>query len=281
MTGAWSREEIEAIVSDYMDMLSAELKRESYNKSAHRRYLSELLSSRSDGAMERKHQNISAILIELGSPYISGYKPLGNYQKALRDAVLERLMSPRIQRIVSEAVEEEAKPPEPPNILQLEDAPPEPCYSRDTSRMQSWTAHKGGPQVTDFLERESRNSSLGEAGEKFVISYEKTRLIASGRDSLAGCVEQISKTQGPAAGYDIHSYELDGKDRLIEVKTTRYGKDTPFFVSRNELITSSVHDKEYFLYRVFLFRADPHFFKLRGRIDKSCRIDPIQFVARL
>ena len=281
MTGAWSREEIEAIVSDYLDMLSAELKGDSYNKSAHRRYLSELLSSRSDGSIERKHQNISAILIELGSPYISGYKPLANYQKALRDAVLERLMSSRIQRMVSEAVEEEAKPQEPLNILQVEDAPPEPSYPRDTSRVQFSMAHKGSPPMTDFLERESRNSSLGEAGEKFVISYEKARLIASGKDSLARGVEQISKTQGSAAGYDIRSYELDGKDRLIEVKTTRYGKETPFYVSKNELDTSSVHDKEYFLYRVFLFRADPHFFKLRGRIDKACRIDPIQFVARL
>lgn len=281
MTGAWSRIEIEAIVADYFDMLSAELRSEGYIKAEHRRNLSKLLSSRSDGSIERKHQNISAILIELGSPYISGYKPLGNYQKALRDVVLERISEPRIQRAVSEAVEEKATSPKISDLLKLEEAPPEHRYSRYPNGERSRISQETNEPVMNFLEREARNSSLGEAGEQLVISFEKARLMAAGRASLAEDVEQISRTRGPAAGYDVHSYELDGKDRLIEVKTTRYGKETPFYVSKNELETSVHHDKKYYLYRVFLFRNDPHFYKLRGRIDQSCRIDPVQFMARV
>jgi hypothetical protein len=90
----WSREEVEAIVADYIAMLIAELRSEAYNKTEHRRNLKRLLQERTDAAIERKHGNISAILIQLGFPYISGYKPYGNYQGLLREVVAGRLRVP-------------------------------------------------------------------------------------------------------------------------------------------------------------------------------------------
>jgi hypothetical protein len=87
----WDRQEAEATVADYFHMLMLELSGQSYNKSAHRKVLLQKLDGRTDSAIERKHQNISAILIEYGVPYISGYKPLGNYQALLRDVIDERL----------------------------------------------------------------------------------------------------------------------------------------------------------------------------------------------
>ena len=77
----WSHEEVEAIVADYFKMLDNELRGIHYNKTEHRRALSILLNTRSDGSIERKHQNISAVLIDQGFPYIAGYKPLRNYQQ--------------------------------------------------------------------------------------------------------------------------------------------------------------------------------------------------------
>lgn len=43
--------------------------------------------NRTPGSVERKHQNISAVMINFGLPYISGYKPLGNYQALLAERV--------------------------------------------------------------------------------------------------------------------------------------------------------------------------------------------------
>jgi len=54
-----------------------------------------------------------------------------------------------------------------------------------------------------------------------------------GNDKLAERIEHIALTEGDGIGYDIRSFERDGSDRFIEVKTTAYGKQTPFFVSRN------------------------------------------------
>ena len=56
-------------------MLSHQLHSTPYNKADHNRRLGHLLNNRSRGSIEFKHQNISAILIELGYPYIEGYKP--------------------------------------------------------------------------------------------------------------------------------------------------------------------------------------------------------------
>jgi hypothetical protein len=78
----WSFDEVRSTVEDYFAMLEAELADEAFNKAQHRRRLSATLEGRSSGAIERKHQNISAILQQLALPTIDGYKPLGNYQRA-------------------------------------------------------------------------------------------------------------------------------------------------------------------------------------------------------
>ena len=60
-------------------MLAMELRDEPFNKAEHNRNLQKFLNNRTKGAVELKHQNISAVLIELGYPYIDGYKPRYNF----------------------------------------------------------------------------------------------------------------------------------------------------------------------------------------------------------
>ncbi len=84
----------------------------------------------------------------------------------------------------------------------------------------------------NYLAREARNASLGAAGEDFVMALEHRRLWEAGARRLAERIEQVSKTQGDGLGYDIASFELDGRESLIEVKTTSFGALTPFFASR-------------------------------------------------
>jgi hypothetical protein len=86
MAEDWSQVEVTAIVADYVAMLERELRREPFNKREHNRRLQTLLSGRTAGSIEFKHQNISAIMIELGFPYIDGYKPRANNACAVRIA---------------------------------------------------------------------------------------------------------------------------------------------------------------------------------------------------
>ena len=57
--------------------------------------LKPLLQGRSDPSIERKHQNISAVLLEMGLPFIDGYKPLRNYQRPLLPAVVAEAVAAR------------------------------------------------------------------------------------------------------------------------------------------------------------------------------------------
>ena len=87
----WSDDEIAATAHDYFEMLRAELEGAPYVKAEHSRALAKQLNGRTKAAIEQKHMNISAILKELGFPHIHGYKPLGNYQRALKTAVEKML----------------------------------------------------------------------------------------------------------------------------------------------------------------------------------------------
>src|SRR5690606_17522896 len=104
-----------------------------------------------------------------------------------------------------------------------------------------------------YLEQEAANHSLGLAGEKLILEYEHQRLWKFGERKLADRIEHVAQTKGDGLGYDILSYETDGRERLIEVKTTRYGELTPFFATRNEVEVSEAASGQYNLYRLFNF----------------------------
>ncbi|XXK27311.1 HNH endonuclease [Arenicellales bacterium nBUS_45] len=87
----WNQEECRLIVSDYMEMLGLELQGQKYNKAARRKNLLPKLNNRSEGSIEFKHQNISAVLKEAGLQWINGYKPASNYQSALKEVVLDAI----------------------------------------------------------------------------------------------------------------------------------------------------------------------------------------------
>ncbi|HWQ68911.1 MAG TPA: hypothetical protein VN494_02970, partial [Patescibacteria group bacterium] len=109
MTQDWTHTEVEAIVSDYFAMLGQDLRGEAYSKSAHRAALKSALRGRSDGSIEWKHQNISAVLLDLGFPYIPGYKPRRNYQRLLWETVAARLAVDRaLVTTVHEQIEQPA-----------------------------------------------------------------------------------------------------------------------------------------------------------------------------
>jgi hypothetical protein len=265
----WSRPEAEAIVADYFGMLADELRGTPYRKSEHRNRLIPLLRGRSAGSVERKHQNISAILIESGFPYISGYKPLRNYQELLRDVVEERLGA---DHVLPPLAEQEATRP-------IDETP----AAQNILALRSALAPYGPrPRVgIDYLAMEARNTDLGAAGEHLVIEFEVARLRHLKKPKLAERVELVSKTRGDGLGFDVLSFDPSGRERFIEVKTTAFGKDTPFYLTRSELRFSVESAEQFHLYRLFQFRNNPKFFALTGRLDQKCLLDPTQYIARV
>src|SRR5665647_3059225 len=162
---AWSQIEVEATVADYIHMLLQELSGQSYNKTEHRKALLKKLNNRSEGAIERKHQNISAILIQLGCPYITGYKPLGNYQALLKEVVESRISTDALfdKAALTASVLPAIAPLKGDFSGLIVDAPKFAIQAKEASRKEYF---QKVPQRKNYLEREARNASLGLAGEE-------------------------------------------------------------------------------------------------------------------
>ncbi|MBL9216962.1 MAG: DUF3883 domain-containing protein [Opitutaceae bacterium] len=75
------------------------------------------------------------------------------------------------------------------------------------------------------------------------------------------------------------SFETDGRERLVEVKPTRFGAMNPFFASNNEVAVSERQSAEYYVYRLFDFSKSPRLFLLNGSMRSTCRLQAVQFRA--
>lgn len=275
MAQDWSHQEIELIVAVYFDMLSKELSGISYNKTEYRKKILPLLSGRTEGSIEFKHQNISAVLIALGQPYIKGYLPRYNYQKQLEVKIIDYLANnPFLENQFKEFAERKVLMNKEVLFENLVVQPPK--INKVLEPIEYF--HKN-PIKTNYLEREQNNRLLGRAGEELIISYEKWKLLKVGKEKFAEQVRWISVEEGDGAGFDILSRNLNGTDKYIEVKTTKLGKETPFFYSRNELLFSIDHAKNYNLYRLFNFEHDIKMFIKNGGLNSICNSIPISYQA--
>jgi hypothetical protein len=265
---AWNDDELDFIIVDYFRMLQSELNGVNYNKSAHRRSLVNL-TGRTEGSVERKHQNISAVLGELALPTISGYKPLPNFQKSIIDAI-ERYLTRNPETFALQ--QSVAGLGETPNLF-IEPAPIlEPAVHKDRELVRLI-------RKFDPVERDFKNRSLGKAGEELVFTFERQQLLAQGRSDLASKVRWISQEDGDGAGYDIRSYSQNGSERLIEVKTTNGIQTTPFYLTRNELSFSKERPKEFRICRLYDFAKKPKMFELIPPIEKLVRLEALSFSA--
>ena len=275
---SWSRMEVEACVASYLTMLTLELNGQRYNKTEYAEVLMRKLDRRSRGSVEFKHCNISAVLLELGYPNINGYKPRFNYQLELLDVVESQLAGNSVVDAAAQAATER-----PAIEIAVGEShavwvtAPKPAKVRETAAEY---APNFSPVRRDYLAREARNRSLGRAGELFVLELESRRLLAEGKTALSERVEHVAASQGDGLGYDVLSFEGNGRERLIEVKTTAFGELTPFYVSRNEIARSKADADKYRLYRLFDFREEPKVFQLPGSIERHCTLDPVTYLAR-
>lgn len=126
------------------------------------------------------------------------------------------------------------------------------------------------PTKVDFLARNRRNKELGEAGERWVLEFEKARLKEADRSDLADNIRWVSKEDGDGLGYDIQSFDAEGEPIYIEVKTTQHGSNTAFLISRNEIERSREHGPAYHLYRVYNFPEKARVFILQGPVSDHC-----------
>ncbi len=255
-------------------MLAEDMAGRPYNKAQHRRSLMPLLRSRTEGSIEFKHQNISAVLKGLGEDWIPCYKPAFNFQMTLVDAVARWLaLNPAwLWRIPASRTANGMR-----EAAQIWIGPSPTLSNQPPPQELEQMLHVA--KKFDVAGRDERNRALGRAGEERVVAHERSALKMAGRDDLARKVRWISEEDGDGAGYDIASFTPDGQERLIEVKTTNGWERTPFYISRNELAVAEERRSEWCLFRLWNFSREPKAFELRPPLDAHVSLTATAFQA--
>lgn len=134
----------------------------------------------------------------------------------------------------------------------------------------------------DYLEKEKKNRKLGLRGEELVIQFERDRLNDLGLNHLVDKVEHTSQLVGDGVGYDIKSFDENGNEIYIEVKTTKGGKTTGFFISPNEIKFSRMMRDQYYLYRICNYSYETNTgicMIFNGSIEDYVHLRPTEFKA--
>jgi len=137
-------------------------------------------------------------------------------------------------------------------------------------------------KVYNNPDADKKLKDIGNKGEQYIIEYEIERLTQANKAELADKIKHISLVND-AAGYDILSFNEDGTERYIEVKTTKGPIGTDFFISPGEINFSKVN-KEYYIYRVFEFLSEKMTGKIyikKGDVEINFNLKPLQFKASL
>lgn len=287
--GNWSDEELDLIVAEYFSMLSPEPGVKRGWKSARLRKLDEQLG-RGEGSIGRKLSNISFVASRLGLPPLPGYGALENIQQAIYPAI-DRYLIEHPMALADEAFLE------PSNAGTPSGSPTTPSQTQTLNTTLALLPSDPVPPLGeerkarpkdlvrlvrkyDPAARDERNRVLGKLGEEHVLNHEIARLIAAERMDLAKQIEWTSDVHGDGAGYDIKSFEADGSDRLIEVKSTKGGPATDFFLTRTEQEVSMERPEAWQLYRLHTLPTNPRLFVVQPPLEASVRLEVENWRAR-
>lgn len=279
-TGPFSMKECIAVVADYFTMLRAEIHGQLYSKADHRNRLSQELG-RDPDEIEDYYRGVGAILGALGMPFIDAYKP-----KAVEDSQLEAAIQAFIEKQPDKVedlwIDDDASRVSIP--VELDDSKafwvstPSPSGHQGFPRL-NWSPAIG--MEVDFRKREGRNYNLAMAGERFVLAFERARLREAGRKDLVEKIEWTSQNRGTDLGYDIKSFDEQGRERCIAVKTTNFGPRFPFALSIDEIAFSRQRPDAFALYRVFSFSKGARLYMLEGKLEEHLSLSPVVYRASL
>lgn len=142
----------------------------------------------------------------------------------------------------------------------------------------------GGSKNKNFDELNKRNQKTGDLGERLVYDYERARLEDAGIEDIESKLIRTSdnKKYGNAYPCDIISVDVEtGSPIYIEVKTTRYAADTPFYISEEERVFSETNASLYRLYRVFdaIRTKEPKFYEAIGYVGDNFTLTGDRYIA--
>lgn len=128
----------------------------------------------------------------------------------------------------------------------------------------------------DFQGKAKEQKDLGDAGEELVRIREIEFLKSKNLLTQA----ELVKIAKDGEGYDVYSFDENGQEKFIEVKTSTGDEYSPFYLSENEIAFMRLNVGSYCIYRVFNYSVENNFaefFELSGDIESQLLMKPTQF----
>lgn len=157
-----------------------------------------------------------------------------------------------------------------PNTLQKRD-PPSGEFEDFPERERTFK----GVDV-DYEQKAKRHKDLGDAGEELVKQHEINCLLRIGMSDKASQVKIIKDGEG----YDVLSFDENGAEKFIEVKTTTGDALSSFYLSRNEIAFLRMNADKYFIYRVYNYDEENNsgeYFELKPNVESQLLMQPTQY----
>lgn len=136
-------------------------------------------------------------------------------------------------------------------------------------------------KIDNWDEINKKRRLTGLEGEEIVVVLEQEFLKSISRDDLSQKVSHVSVKEGDGLGYDVLSFFEDGKEKYIEVKSTKISFSSPFSISRNELGFLKEHNEDSFIYHVLLSEDEPQIkvYSIKEFLEKNDLI-PTQYIVK-
>ncbi|MVN87610.1 HNH endonuclease [Deinococcus sp. HMF7620] len=201
----WTPEELLVTLAAYLEMLRLEQRGEAYSKAEHRRKLLEgVLLGRTAASVEFRMQNISAVLLSIGQPYLKGYAPARNVGAKVIAQILEFLA--------------ELDPELPIELRRQAPAPtvPPPGNPHPKKREVTLSTYERDPEVVAFVLNRAqgiceccgRNAPfLSKNGQPFLEVHHVEALALDGPDTPQNCAA-ICPNCHQEAHYGMRSAEI-------------------------------------------------------------------------
>lgn len=137
-----------------------------------------------------------------------------------------------------------------------------------------------GNEAHDYIQDAIDAKTLGDKGEALVLLHEKRRLELQNKYSLSSKVRKVPD----GSGYDILSFDDRENEIKIEVKTTKGGVKTPFYMSDPEYRFLLSKPPHYCIYRLYEYDDTydiAKFYKIAGNVEGMLAFQPCNYTVSI
>lgn len=151
-----------------------------------------------------------------------------------------------------------------------------------TTKNKSKSYRVRAKEDINYSEQQAISQKIGDRGEEFVLRNEIEKIKEWGLP-----YEKISKVRRVSLesddyGFDILSFDKDGNERYLEVKTTKTnGKNFSFFLTRNEFEHAKKYGNKYSFVIVFDILSNPRIWYMGNPFVEEpykVKIQPTQYL---